>query len=177
MTPWLDKNSIWKTKPAYFSWLRGGLRRMWARHPLSIKFKNSQCRPARPSDKLGARVKFAGKCARCEKWHAKSKLEVDHMEPAGSLQDWNDVGPFVQRLLGCSSASLRLVCKPCHKVITHAERFACTEDEAIIQKRVILFSKLAAEDQRWELAHLGLPYGRNASERRTIYFTHIMQNP
>lgn len=150
---------------------------MWMRNPISIKFKNSLCRKATPSDGFSKQTKFVGQCARCGKWHAKSKLEVDHIDPAGSLTCWEDVEGFVRRLLGASSESLRLLCKPCHKLVTQAERFSCTEEEAIIRERVILFSKLPAADQKVVLTQLGLPEGRNASERRAIYYTHIIQNP
>lgn len=176
MNPWEDQHSIWKTQSAYFSWLRGGLRRMWARHPMSIKFKNSKCRPARPHDPISARVKSVGECARCNKIFAKSHLEVDHMIPVGSLQSWDDVGPFVKRLLGCSSEHLRLVCKSCHGIITAAERFQCSEDEAKLRKTLILFKCMSAAQQKTMLKSLRLPLGQNAKERQTIYYTSLQQH-
>lgn len=177
ITPWSDKNSPWKSQAAYFTWLRGGLRRLWMRNPISIKFKNSLCRKALPSDGFSKQTKFVGQCARCGKWHAKSKLEVDHIEPAGALARWEDVEGFVRRLLGASSESLRLLCKPCHGIVTDAERFQCSEEESILRKRVILFSKLPAADQKVVLTQNSLPEGGNAKERRAIYYTHIIQNP
>lgn len=173
MTPWSDPASPWKSQAAYFTWLRGMLRRAWTRHPLSIKFKNARCRPAMPADGFKKQVKQIGRCERCGNWFAKSKLEVDHIDPAGSLRDWEDVGPFVQRLLGCMSHTLRLVCKPCHDVITAAERFACSEEEAITKKEVIRFGKLPAADQKKELKKLGMPVGENTAERRSIYHQHL----
>lgn len=175
MTPWTDPYSPWKSQSSYFVWLRGGLRRLWTRNPVSTGYKNAMCRKAVPEDGFSKRVKFVGLCERCRKWHAKSSLEVDHIEPAGSLSSWEDVEGFVRRLLGASSESLRLLCKPCHGVVTAAERFQCSEEEAVIRKRVIQFSKLPAAEQRLALTKLGLPEGRNAAERRAIYYTHITQ--
>ena len=175
MNIWEDKLSPWKSKSAYFMWLRGMLRRAWMRNPISIKFKNSLCRKASLRDGLGARVKSVGSCARCGGLFAKSKLEVDHIEPAGALRDWEDVEPFVRRLLGASSESLRLLCRPCHGIVTAAERFQCSEDEAVLKKKLASFKKMDARHQAVELTRLGLPVGKNAKERATIYYTHIIQ--
>ena len=39
--PWEEFPDIWKTKAAFFAWLRGGLRRaVWEKYPPKIKFKN-----------------------------------------------------------------------------------------------------------------------------------------
>ena len=175
MNIWEDPLSPWKSKSAYFTWLRGMLRRAWMRNPISIKFKNSKCRSARPHDGVNHRVKSVGSCARCGGLFAKSKLEVDHIEPAGALRDWEDVEPFVRRLLGASSESLRLLCKPCHGIVTAAERFQCSEDDAVIRKNLIQFGKTRAKEQVLLLTQLGLPPGRNAAERRTIYHAHIIK--
>ena len=140
------------------------------RHPISTKFKNSQCRKALSCDGMGPRVKQVGTCARCKQLFAKSKLEVDHIEPAGALSSWEDVGPFVQRLLGCGSDKLRLLCKECHAVVTAAERFGCSENDAIVIKKVAAFGKLPASKQRSILQQEGVGVGRNAAERRSIYY-------
>lgn len=177
MNPWQDPLSPWKSQAAYFTWLRGMLRRAWMKNPISIKLKNSLCRKALPADGFSKQTKFVALCARCKQWKAKSRLQVDHIEPAGSLQSWADVEGFTRRLLGASSASLRLLCKGCHDVVTAAERFGCSEEEAMIRKQVIAFSKQPAKAQILALTQLHLPPGANSKERAAIYHAHIIQNP
>lgn len=48
-------------------------------------------------------------------------VEVDHKEPCGSLLCEEDIGGFVTRLF-CSRKKLRVLCKPCHLVITNKQR-------------------------------------------------------
>lgn len=174
MTPWTDPLSPWKSQAAYFTWLRGNLRRAWMRYPVSNTFKTKVCRKARPADGFSKQVKFVGHCWRCNKLHPKSKLEVDHLHPAGELNAWNDVGSFIQRLLGCASDSLRIVCKPCHKIITHAERFKCTEAEAELQKKLIVFKKLPAAQQTALINRL-FPSNdcSNSKNRAALYARHL----
>ena len=173
MTPWHDPLSPWKSSAAYFTWLRGGLRRLWMRHPISKRFKNSLCRPARPEDGLGPRVKQVGLCARCGLLKAKSALEVDHVIPAGPLGSWDDLTPFAARLLGASSENLRLLCKPCHDVVTASERFQCSEEEAKRRKALAAFKKLRADKQRLLLLGLNLDQGDNTEQRADIYRAHL----
>lgn len=175
MNIWEDPHSPWKSQAAYFTWLRGNLRRIWMRSPISNRFKSSLCRKPKPSDGVSKRVKSVGDCSRCGKVFAKSSLEVDHVIPAGSIRCWEDVAGFVERLLGCASKHLRLICKPCHKIVTHAERYSCTEEDAINQKLAIEFSKLPAATQKAKLRQLKLPEGKNTKERKTIFTNHLNQ--
>lgn len=47
----------------------------------------------------GARVNAKQwRCAKCEKLFQRGELEIDHIEPAGSLKTWDDLLPFVKRL-------------------------------------------------------------------------------
>jgi 5-methylcytosine-specific restriction endonuclease McrA len=169
--PWLDPLSVWKTKGAYFSWLRGNLRRVWMRSPVSIRFKNSRCRPA-PKKSRG---KWVGDCAICQKEFLKSHLVVDHIVPAGSLRHWDDVGDFVRRLLGPSSDELRLLCKPCHHVVTIAERAELDLEGARLRIEVLSFCRLPPARQKAILESLSCPPPllRNQTLRRSAYESHL----
>lgn len=143
MNPWEDEHGIWKTQSAFFSWIRGSLRRAWTKYPVSKNFKNSQCRPA----PKGGRAKWVADCAKCGKQFNKSSLQVDHIVPAGSIRSWEDVGAFVQRLF-TTSENMRLLCKPCHEMVTNQERWGLSEEEAIKRKEMVEFFKLSVSKQK-----------------------------
>ena len=164
MKPWEDPHSIWASQAAYFTWLRGSLRRMWTRFPVANAWKTSQCR----ANRSGGRAKWIGDCSRCGKPFAKSHLQIDHIHPAGSINCEEDIGPFILRLLSTSD-NFRLVCKPCHKIITSMERFNFTDEQAEIHQRVMAFTKLSPIQQKTALTQLGLSSAGNASFRRRTY--------
>lgn len=141
--PWEHEGSIWKTKSAYFSWVRGQIRRgLWSRNPIKNYIKRQAARPA----PRGMRAKKVIQCEFCLKDHAQSKIEVDHIIPAGSLKDWDDIGSFMERMLN-PSGGYRLLCKPCHKTHTYAEKHNITFDEAKAHKEAIRVVKLPAQKQ------------------------------
>ena len=76
-----------------------------------------------------------------------SKLEVDHIIPAGSLTSYEDIASFTERLL-CDESNMRLVCKACHADITLAEKVGCAPSDAWKYKEIIEFKKLKAEAQK-----------------------------
>ena len=110
----------WKTKSAFFTWLRGGLRKaIWERYPLKIDFKNKSC-SIPPSDYVG-RAKSGALCSLTGEWTPKSYLEVDHIIGNVSLKDWNDLLPFIQHL--CTTKdNMQLVSKEAHKTKSYAEK-------------------------------------------------------
>jgi len=57
----------------------------------------------------------------CNCWHKRANVEVDHIIPAGKLQTYSDLPDFVKRLF-TSIDNLRVLCKPCHKVVTQEEK-------------------------------------------------------
>ncbi len=166
MTPWTDPHSPWKTQAAFMTWLRGMLRRGWMRYPPANTWKKSMSRPA----PRGHRAKRLGDCSQCGKAFAISKLQVDHIIPAGGLQNADDIGPFVLRLF-TTSDNIRLVCHPCHTIITKMERFQCSEQEAKIHSKVIAFTKLKPGAQIHGLTILNCPpeHLSNAAKRRRAY--------
>lgn len=61
-------------------------------------------------------------CAQCNKLHERKNVEVNHIEPAGSLKDYNDLPAFCERLFVEDISKLEVLCKPCHLEITKAQR-------------------------------------------------------
>lgn len=142
------------------------------RYPPANTWKKSMSRPA-PS---GHRAKRLGDCSQCGKAFAISKLQVDHVIPAGALQNAEDIGPFILRLF-TTSDNIRLVCHQCHAIITKMERFQCSEAEAQIHSKVIAFTKLKPSEQTAILTRHECPpeHTRNGAVRRRAihaWFTH-----
>jgi len=85
--------SVWKTRAAFFSWLRGGLRRaVWEKYPPKLMFKNAQCLP--PPEGYTGKAKSGKPCALTGEWTGKSKLEVDHLVGEASLRCIEDIAPL-----------------------------------------------------------------------------------
>lgn len=162
--PWIEHPHIWKTKAAFFSWLRGGLRRaIWEKYPPKLEFKNQAC--SAPPEGYEGRARSGAYCALTGVWTGKSKLEVDHIEGEASLKDWSDVLPFVLHLCA-SQSNMQVVDKEAHKVKSYAERNNMTFQQALIEKQVItLCKKPAGEQHSWLLDH-GVEPAKSAAARR-----------
>ena len=49
------------------------------------------------------------------------QISVDHIEPVGTLRDYDDLPNFVRRLF-VDEEGLQILCKDCHDKKTQAER-------------------------------------------------------
>lgn len=109
------------TESGFFGLIRSALRR------LSIRWKprNEYLISVRRPKVGGGRSKYEYPCEVCEKWFIKAHIEVDHITPCGSLRSFDDIGPFVKRLL-CEANGFRVLCKSCHLAITNKERLCKT---------------------------------------------------
>jgi len=103
------------TKARYFSFIRGLLRSGFTRYPVKHAVKKAASR------KKKASRRFEYQCSMCKKWFPNSQVEVDHIEGAGSLKDYDDLPGFVSRLY-CEPDNLQVLCKPCHAKKTNSER-------------------------------------------------------
>lgn len=138
--PWKEPDSPWKTEAAFYSFLRGGLRRgLWNKHPLKLSYKRSQ----RFKVPLGRVTKanpkglvWACKCAVCEEVYREPEIEVDHILPAGGLSSVEDIKAFVIRLSFIDYSVLRLLCLTCHAIVTHQQRTGMNWDEAVKDKTI-----------------------------------------
>ena len=93
---------------------------MWSKYPVKYQALQDARKPYKGDDK---RTKWTYQCNICKKWFKTKEVEVDHIEPAGSLKDYEDLPGFAQRLF-CSKENLQVLCKPCHKELTKQQREA-----------------------------------------------------
>ena len=101
----------------FWGFIRSGLRAKWSRYPVKFEVLNS----ARRSAKNNPRAKWEFHCKQCEGWFLNKDVEIDHIIPCGTLRSYEDLPQFVEKLF-CGADDLRVVCKPCHKLITKAEK-------------------------------------------------------
>lgn len=170
MEPWEDPNGPWESQAAFFTWLRGNLRKAWTRYPIKNKALRSD-RFRAPIGKGGREV-WACKCARCGGTFTQSRIQVDHIVPAGNLNNWGDVGEFAKRLF-TTTEGLRLLCKCCHEIVTYAHLNDMDEVDVPDRLKVVAFSQMVAGDQRKTLLDLGLEPGKNRKERVGQYEHYI----
>ena len=167
--PWETHPHIWKTKAAFFSFVRGGLRKaLWERYPVKIEYKKNNLIP--PPESYQGRGKSGQYCALTNEFVINSKLEVDHTEGNQSLNDWDDLQPFIEHLLLCQD-NLQLVDREAHKVKSYAERMGISYQEAEIQKRVIAETKgLSVSLIKRKLSRLGATeeHLKNAKTRKAF---------
>ena len=132
----------WGTKPKFFSWLRGQLRRAWAKYPIRTNYKKERrIRMPNPNTKSKRTEIWGLQCEQCTEWFPQAKVEVDHKIAAGSLNKVGDIPSFIRRLLFVGPEDLQCVCKQCHGIITYAERYDVTIEQARIRKAEIAREK------------------------------------
>ena len=112
------RNAGTMTESAFWSFIRSGLRqksRFWK--PITQCKMNSRRTYKGPNK----RQKFEYQCNSCELWFAEKHINVDHINPAGSLRCAQDLPGFVERLF-CETNNLQILCEKCHNVKTQNEK-------------------------------------------------------
>ena len=176
MEPWEECPNIWATKSKFFTYLRGALRQaIWNRYPVKLEFKNEQCE--KPPKGYAGRAKSGKHCALSGVWEGKSKLEVDHIEGNVSLQDWEDLTPFIQHLClsGKGKNNLQLVTKEAHKIKSYADRHKISFEDARIAKQCIASMKAPTDTQKKFLSRQGYTEEEmsNAAKRKKCYLQYF----
>ena len=98
------------TESIYFGFIRSALRSAFQKWG-----------PKHEAKKLAKVAYNTYVCAHCDKWYASKEIEVDHIEPAGSLKTFDDLPGFVERMF-CEADGFQVLCKTCHQVKTNEER-------------------------------------------------------
>ena len=178
--PWEDFPEIWKNKSAYFTWLRGNLRKIWNTSPQKTEFiKKYRKQIPNPNPKGNKKYVWGAKCNFCNKDFPMKDLQVDHIISAGSINDWEDVEGFVRRLLGSGEGELRFLCKPCHATLSYSERHGLTFNQAWIKKEVISFTKrFTVARQKSKLKGVGAcdQDVSNEKNRKSFYERYLLNN-
>lgn len=103
------------TEAQYFSKIRSALRNAFRYYK---PFQQALDAASRPSQSLNKRLKKEYKCNHCGNWFPRKDVEIDHIEECGSLNSYDDIVPFIQRLAVEDSSSLQILCKEHHKIKT-----------------------------------------------------------
>ena len=106
------------TESAFWSFIRSALRqksRFWK--PIT------ECKLAarRLYKGVNKRQKYEYQCNVCKNWFIEKKINVDHINPAGSLNSSQDLPSFIERLF-CEVDNLQVLCEKCHDKKTKADK-------------------------------------------------------
>ncbi len=178
LEPWEQCPEVWKTKAAFFAWMRGQMRRAWSRHPVKVSYMHNH----RERVPLGKKTKknptglvWGCRCEHCNNLFKQTECEVDHIEAAGSFKGWDDFEAWMSKLMHINFDSIRIVCKECHRIISYAERMGMTCEEAKLEKVVIAFAKQSAGMQRCDLDKFNIKADGNAKARRAAYKKYLQE--
>lgn len=179
--PWEECPEVWKTRAAYFNWIRGQMRRAWSRHPVKNKFIRlhrfkaplGKKGPANPNGK----EVWAAKCACCTKTFKQNLLQVDHIDAAGSFTSWQDFNVWMMGLMHINVKGLQFLCKKCHDTKTYADKHDMTFERAAIEKQVIAFGKLPLKSQIRKLRNYGFGEAAlsNVKQRRLAITKYLLE--
>ena len=165
---------VWKTESAFMSWLRGGIRRMWSKHPVRIEFmKQNRIRIPNPNKNGKAKEVWGGVCALTGELTPQTSLEVDHKKGNHSLRSIDDIQSFVESILLVTFDDLQLVSKDAHKIKSYAEKHNMTFNEAKVHKEVI---EICKDKQKLldKLSGYGVEYIPTTAKARREMLTQIM---
>lgn len=164
--PWLYVGSIWKTEAEYWGWVRSCIRRMWANYPIAKNFKKAQMIPipANLKPKFHPLTKSVGQCYACLEWFSAKNLQVDHLVNTNGCTSYETAHDFLDRMVMEPPSNFGLICKPCHKIKSHAEKYGMTFEEARIDKQAIALQK-AKKDVAY-LREAGIVPSKNKKGRK-----------
>jgi len=106
------------TEARFNSFIRSALRRAWLKWPPRYTALSANRKKYTGTDK---RIKWVYTCDICKQDKYQKEIQVDHKEPAGSLNCYDDLPGFVERLF-TSEDKLRILCKECHTEVTAEEK-------------------------------------------------------
>lgn len=118
-TPPFPAYPAWTTS-RFYGFLRSALRSAFNRYPVKWEVLREAQRPYEGTDK---RVKWQYICSACGGTFKAKEISVDHVTPAGSLNSFEDLAGFAERLF-CGPDGLQVLCTTCHASKTAAERQA-----------------------------------------------------
>lgn len=162
--PW-GVNTPWPKQVNFFTYLRGCLRKAWSNNPIKLQvLKNKRKQISNPSPKGKKPMVWGFDCEMCGSTFPISEGQVDHIHPAGTLRETEDIQGFVERLLFVTEDDLRLVCKTCNSALAMSDKTKKSYEECLIDKQAIAIMK-SKQDKQW-LTERGITPGKNATERK-----------
>lgn len=171
-TPWEAHPTIWKNKTAFMTYLRGCLRKAWTRNPVKLSYiQHMRYRIKNPNPNGRAATVWGFECEMCCKEFVMNECQVDHIVPAGKLNQVEDIPGFIERLLFVTFEDLRLVCKFCNSALAYSDRHGLSFEEAVVEKQVIAFGNIKIPKQIDILRKYGYSESSvsNAKKRKDAY--------
>ena len=162
--PWGD-GTPWKNSTAFFTYLRGCLRKAWSRNPIKLNvLKKRRYQISNPNPNGKKPTVWGATCAMCENDFVLKEINVDHIIPAGQLNQTEDIQGFVERLLYVTEDDLRLVCKGCNSALAYADKHSVSFTQALLIKKAIEIQN-TKQDKQW-LSERGITPSSNVTKRR-----------
>ena len=172
-----EMSHVWKTESAYYTWLRGSIRRaMWSKNPVKLEFiKQNRIKIPNPNPKGKVKEVWGGVCALTGETHVIGDMEVDHISGNHSLKTLDDLVPFIKGIVMITLDDLQLVSKEAHKIKSYAEKQGISFDEAKAEKTAIELIKKGV-DKQFLIDHNIEVGSTQASRRRQIVELLLEQN-
>ena len=178
--PWELEETPWKTEAEFWNWVKGAIRKGWARHPV----RTSLLRSKRVRAPLGRKTKknpeglvWAVPCSCCNTLVRESNSEVDHKHATEHERWYDDISAFVVRMYFVTFDDLQILCKPCHRIKSLADKLKCSFERAkYIEKPRIEFSKKKAKEQIDILKNLGIIPLKTKDQRVEQYIKWLEEN-
>ena len=167
VNPWEhpDLKDIWKSKSSFMSYIRSCLRKAWNRHPAKlVAIRRDRKRIPNPNPKGKVKEVWGFECPICGGTFVQKDGQVDHINPAGSLKDREDIQSFTERLVWITPDDLRTICKTCNGTFSLAERQGISFEEARATKKAIQIEKEKRVNETLE--ELGITPASNSKLRR-----------
>jgi len=115
------RNANTMTEAEYWGKVRSALRKTFAYwRPAQESVKQALC-GTRINPKTG-RAKKIYRCAVCGKTDFREAMQIDHVDPCGSLRCAEDVAVFLDRLTCEDTGKFQLLHKTCHQEKTNQSR-------------------------------------------------------
>lgn len=145
-----QNKDVWRSRSAFFSFVKGIIRKGWSRHPIKIKLLNKKRKQIpNPNPRGNKPTVWGADCAICGKPHVLKDIQVDHCSgETAFLTKQEDIQSCVEKLLLVTEDELRLLCIECHAVVSLASKQGITFEEARLRKSVITFSKLPVNEMK-----------------------------
>ena len=139
--PW-GEGTPWRNSTAFFTYLRGCLRKAWSRNPIKLNvLKKRRYQIANPNPNGKKPTVWGAKCEMCNGEFPLNKIQVDHIVAAGQLNKTEDIQGFVERLLFVTDEDLRLVCVDCNSALAYSAKYDVSYEEACLVKIVVALEK------------------------------------
>lgn len=115
----LTRNLETETESEHMSKIRSAIRNASKFWKPALKALEKAHRPYTGNSK---RIKHEYMCAMCKKWYQRSHVEINHIEPCGSLKCYEDVPAFLYNLFCEDVGGYNILCGVCHLQTTKEQK-------------------------------------------------------